>query len=165
MKSNQIKNYFLKLCNIHKKSKNHVLLINRKAPHIYYYSKDCKHKGGGSVRLTITNFDKLEIALKKIYKSKLITLYLEDISFIDQINYFYNAELVIAQHGDALANILWCDETTKCVEISQKEPFHCFTNLCYFKSIPYYNFDKLEKEIAPINIKNFISFLETHKLI
>lgn len=32
----EIKNYFLKLCNIHKKYKKHVLLINRKAPHIYY---------------------------------------------------------------------------------------------------------------------------------
>lgn len=161
----EIKNYMIKLLKIKKRSKKYILLINRKPPHPYYYSKECKEKSGGSHIRSITNFNELEKKLKTIYKTELISLNLEDLTFKDQIDYFYNAKMVIAQHGAGLSHLLWCDEQTVCVEIDKKSWRHnCFYRLCYFKNLKHLLFNQLEGNISQIDINNFIKFLQSNNL-
>lgn len=40
------------------------------------------------------------------------------LNFIDQVNYFKNAEYIISAHGAALSNIIWCNNTVKIVELN-----------------------------------------------
>ena len=40
------------------------------------------------------------------------------IDFKDQARYFRNAEIIIAPHGAALSNIVWCENTVKIIELN-----------------------------------------------
>ena len=40
------------------------------------------------------------------------------LNFIEQVNYFKNAEYIISAHGAALSNIIWCKNTVKIVELN-----------------------------------------------
>lgn len=41
-----------------------------------------------------------------------------NLSFIEQIRIFRNAEVIIAPHGAALSNIIWCRENTRIIELN-----------------------------------------------
>ncbi len=45
------------------------------------------------------------------------TYYLEEMSFIEQAQLFYNAEAIIAPHGAGLVNQIFCDNKVKIIEI------------------------------------------------
>jgi len=58
------------------------------------------------------------------------TLYLERLSFKDQVQKFANADIIIAPHGAGLTNILWCKEGTKVIELTTSNVFNpCYRNL------------------------------------
>jgi hypothetical protein len=40
------------------------------------------------------------------------------LNFIDQVNYFKNAEFIVSAHGAALSNIIWCNSIVKIVELN-----------------------------------------------
>jgi hypothetical protein len=40
------------------------------------------------------------------------------LNFIEQVNYFKNAEFIVSAHGAALSNIIWCTNTVKIVELN-----------------------------------------------
>ena len=40
------------------------------------------------------------------------------LNFIDQVNYFKNAEIIVSAHGAALSNIIWCNNTVKIIELN-----------------------------------------------
>ena len=57
-------------------------------------------------------------------------LYLERLSFQDQIQKFANSDVIIASHGAGLTNILWCKADTKVIEVTSPNVFNpCFRNL------------------------------------
>jgi len=57
-------------------------------------------------------------------------LYLERISFTDQIRKFANSDIIIASHGAGLTNILWCKAGTKVIEVTSPNVFNpCYRNL------------------------------------
>lgn len=53
---------------------------------------------------------------------------LETLSFIDQVNLFNSADIVIAPHGSGLSNIVFCRTGTKVIEIFSPE----YVNPCYW---------------------------------
>ena len=62
---------------------------------------------------------KNENEIKKYLLSKnFIFLKLHEISFFDQVNYFYNADCVVGLHGAGFANISFCRPGTKIIELN-----------------------------------------------
>jgi capsular polysaccharide biosynthesis protein len=60
------------------------------------------------------------------------------ISVKDQAAAFAHAELIVAPHGGALTNLMFCREGTKVVELlSSKYPNPCYRNLCGVSGLPY----------------------------
>jgi len=61
-------------------------------------------------------------------------VYLESMSFLEQIELFSQAEIVMSVHGAALTNILFCDKSVKIVELfsknmfQEKDPYYLLAN-------------------------------------
>ena len=61
-----------------------------------------------------------------------------EMSVADQAAAFAHAELIVAPHGGALTNLMFCREGTKVVELlSSKYPNPCYRNLCGVAGLPY----------------------------
>ncbi len=60
-------------------------------------------------------------------------------SLADQIGIFLNAQVIVAPHGAALTNLLWCEEGAKVIELfgeSYQPPY--YRNLSAFRSLDYH---------------------------
>jgi hypothetical protein len=72
-----------------------------------------------------------EVEIEKILEQNgFEILYLERLTFKEQIQKFASSEIIIAPHGAGLTNILWCKEGTKVVEVTSPSVFNpCYRNL------------------------------------
>ena len=126
---------------------------------IYIDRSDDKLKG---IKLrSISNEDEI----KKYLLSKNFTFVkLHEISFFDQVNYFYSADCVVGLHGAGFANIAFCRPETKIIELKGLHAGLIFENLarrnnlnyyciaCKAKEVPNYNFPNQQGQIeVPIN--------------
>lgn len=60
-------------------------------------------------------------------------------SLVDQIGIFRNATVIVAPHGAALTNLLWCEEGTQVIELfgeNYQPPY--YRNLSAFRSLDYH---------------------------
>lgn len=113
----------------------------------------------GCERREINEIEKLRNFLLERYPRKFKTLVLENIDFKDQVNYFYNAKLIIGIHGAALSNLFFCNQGTKVLEVlgDRKYPFFdkISTNLDLYHHKCENDYDKIVekiKEIDPLEI-------------
>lgn len=61
-----------------------------------------------------------------------------NMSVIDQATAFAHAEMIVAPHGGALTNLLFCRPGTKVIELlSSKYPNPCYRDLCGVARLPY----------------------------
>ncbi|MCF8341876.1 MAG: glycosyltransferase family 61 protein [Chitinophagaceae bacterium] len=69
-------------------------------------------------------------------------LMLEELSIKEQANYFYNAEIVISQHGAGLTNLLF-SKSASVIEIFSSPNFYHnhYKSLCESKGLKYYSFN------------------------
>ena len=74
-----------------------------------------KRKSNGISRRSIPNLPALHSELSSVENVQLVVL--EDVSLESQIKLFSNADVIIAQHGAALANLVWCKPGTSVIEI------------------------------------------------
>ena len=95
-----------------------VLMINRLPADPFYESEECEIKTSGSGRGSIPNFNEMVSALSA-FKPTAITL--EGLSLREQAWLFREHDLIIAQHGAALANLIFCRESTRVIEICPRE--------------------------------------------
>ena len=72
----------------------------------------------GRERREINQIEKVKEFLEKEHSGKYKTIMLEQLSFQEQIKYFYNAKTVIGCHGAGLINILFCREHTTLIEVN-----------------------------------------------
>ena len=74
----------------------------------------------GAQRRSIRNFQLVERVLQEHFGEDLVTTYMEDHTILEQFAFFQGAEVIVAQHGAALANTFFVDNrTTKgLIEIS-----------------------------------------------
>ncbi|QQL45225.1 glycosyltransferase 61 family protein [Sulfuriroseicoccus oceanibius] len=93
-----------------------IVLIDREAPHAFYQSEHCEIRGAGASRRSIPNGAELESALAA-ESSNVLRVSLEEHSLAWQFALFSLADVVVAQHGAALANLLWCRPSAAVVEI------------------------------------------------
>jgi glycosyltransferase involved in cell wall biosynthesis len=63
---------------------------------------------------TIHNLEQVQAFLSRYHFE---TVYLEGMSFVDQILLFQSAEFIVSPHGAGLANLLFCEPGTKVIEL------------------------------------------------
>jgi hypothetical protein len=83
----------------------------------------------GKERREINKVDEVEDYLKNKYNDKFKSIFLEFVSFEQQVKYFNNAKFIICAHGAALSNLFFCKEKTTVIEVT------CNANCWVFNSI------------------------------
>lgn len=127
------------------------ILINRSIDN-FYNSPLSEIKTSGIQRRSISNFDALEILVKEKCNDTQV-LILENTTLAEQIFIFENTRKVIAQHGAALTNLIFCNNT-KVIEII---PEHMtavgfFSELAFVLGLQYAS-HVTNNNHAPVNLK------------
>lgn len=58
-----------------------------------------------------------EELMRCLFKYGFVDYFLEDMKFQDQVKLFSQAKIVVAPHGAGLTNLIFCEETTKIIEL------------------------------------------------
>jgi len=105
-----------------------ILLIQRGPSHPFYHSERSENKGSGQERRSIANHDELYRSLRRRHVGSLNVM-TEGLTLARQIALFSLADIIIAQHGAALANTVWAKPTATVIEIL---PVNCHSHYDFF---------------------------------
>ena len=90
-----------------------------------------------------------EEEIKKYLSSKnFVIIKPHEISFLDQVNYFYSADCVVGLHGAAFANIAFCNPSTKIIELKGLHAGMAIENLAKKNNLNYYSIACKAKELS-----------------
>ncbi len=120
--------YVRKRFDVPEKVPSRVVLVERRPSAEYYLSDDCTFAKSGSDRRSIVNHEELASGLKARIP-ELEVVQLEDMDFADQVRMFCDTKLMIAQHGGALANMVWMDTGSKLLELRSPDRRECSIRL------------------------------------
>lgn len=135
-----------------------IIAINRSQDR-FYNTRKSEIKDSGAQRRSIPNFGDLEKHLASIcpnYNS----IVLEQVSLMHQVEQFQNADVVIAQHGAALANILFCKSDAKIIEIAPPNPpeeFFARLAECLGLNYCFYRQTSIHAEVNPHDIATLLN--------
>jgi Glycosyltransferase 61 len=118
-----------------------ILLIEREAPHPFYGSDEAEIKFSGAARRVIKNHQELASWLIAAHPEA-HNIQLVGTSLYEQFTRFHAADLVIAQHGAALGNILFMKEGSRVLEIGSgkaKPRSRMFEALCATMRLKYFH--------------------------
>jgi hypothetical protein len=93
-----------------------IAIVARLPPDKFYASRECEARGSGAQRRSIPNFDELCATVHDLSDNMLVTA-LEGRSLYYQMALFSSVDIVICQHGAALANLIWAKPGTQLIEI------------------------------------------------
>lgn len=93
-----------------------VVLIGRQPAHAYYNSPLSELRTAGSQRRSIPNLEAIARALLA-HDVNLLADFMEGTSLWHQIALFESADVIIAQHGAALANLVFARPSTRVIEV------------------------------------------------
>jgi hypothetical protein len=123
-------------------------------------------KTSGSERRSIINHEEFENTVKKYFNNNeydVLNISTEYMSIFEQYDLFNNADIVIAQHGAALANIIFMNSKATVIEIISKvklnaneDWFKPISSACKINHVQYIT----EEEHTNINTKDFVTFLK-----
>jgi hypothetical protein len=71
----------------------------------------------GKERREIDQIDKIESHLQNNYNSNFSAVYLERLSFEEQVRYFHSASFIICAHGAGMSNMFFCEKGTTIFEV------------------------------------------------
>jgi hypothetical protein len=91
------------------KAYNDKFIINQSTPKRIYITRKNERER------RISNESELFLYLSKIGFEMIDP---GQLNFIEQVNYFKNAEYIVSAHGAALSNIIWCKNTVKILELN-----------------------------------------------
>ena len=124
----------------------------------------------GTSRRSIPNLPDLHSKLSSLVNVEFVVL--EDVSLKDQIKLFSGADLVVAQHGASLSNLVWCKPSTCIIEVTDPQirpPF--FKALAQRLSLNYVSFPQASKHaeidtdsLASIVMQKCREYLEVRTL-
>ena len=77
-----------------------------------------------------------------------------EINFLDQVNYFYNADYIVSLHGAAFANIVFCKPETKIIELKGLHAGTAIENLARRSNLNYYSITCKAKMAPNYNLPN-----------
>jgi hypothetical protein len=118
-----------------------IVLIERGEPDPFYASPICNdvnpiYRTAGKQRRMIGNHAALAIELAGAYRG-LRNVMLEGMPLAAQIALFECADVVIAQHGAALANVIWMRPDAGVIEIDPNTGSFVFTHLARLSGLHY----------------------------
>jgi hypothetical protein len=93
-----------------------ILFIRRLPPAPFYLTRQCEARGAGTSRRSIANHEVLLGAIRSEFGG-CCDASLEEMPLIQQAALFATADIIIAQHGAALANCIWGRSNTCVIEI------------------------------------------------
>jgi len=105
----------LKLAKIEEKTNRRIVIVDRSVTN----REEGDFDTYGIDRRATPNLFKLGERLGDNWEISYVCL--EDASLLDQIELFGRADIVVAQHGAALANLVWCQPKTRVFEISDSQ--------------------------------------------
>lgn len=123
-----------------------IVLIYRQPPDPFYTLGSAEIKGAGSSRRSIQNFEQLSESLSTHFDYVIVTA-LENTSLAYQIALFEHADVIVGQHGAALANTIWCRPNTKLVEIYPCDLPTKIHEGMYFKKLA----EKMQMDYCAVN--------------
>ena len=100
-----------------------LMIINRMPSDPFYHSEKCEIKKSGTDRRSLPNFDDLVRSLSHMSPT---VVSLEGLSLEKQIVLFNAHDLIVAQHGAALANVIFCYQGARVIEICPQEQIKKF---------------------------------------
>lgn len=83
----------------------------------------------GKERREINNIENVKQYLNQIYENDFKCLRCEDLTFEEQVKYFYNAKLIICAHGAVMSNMFFCKEQTTIIEITCNTKWNFFDTM------------------------------------
>jgi hypothetical protein len=116
-----------------------ILLINRGPSDPFYDSEQSEIKGSGQGRRSIPNYEALHRLLRQEYVGCLSVM-TEQLSFPRQFALFSLADIIIAQHGAALSNMIWARPSATVIEIfpiTQRPGGDFFVHLAHCMGLRY----------------------------
>jgi len=119
--------------NISKRNPN-IVIVDRENPHPFYNSDECEVKGAGSIRRSIRNIDHIYKKISSLCPNTLLVT-LANKSLAYQIALFQHADIIISQHGAALANLIWCKPNTTLIEIHPSDLGKKISNTNFFRNL------------------------------
>jgi capsular polysaccharide biosynthesis protein len=76
---------------------------------------------------------------------------LRQLSFIEQATIFYTSDVIVGEHGSGLANLVFCREGTKVIEIfSPFWMYPCFYAIAASVKLKYHFFVAESERICPL---------------
>lgn len=118
-----------------------VVLIQRGvAKHGFERSKvlDKDAKSSGAQRRTIHNHEEVASFLQRRYGDHFTNVTLEGMTFEEQVQVFYNARLIIGQHGAGLNNLIWMrSNDANVIELYPHDKVHPFRVMSKCKGLRY----------------------------
>jgi len=99
----------------------------------------------------ISNEDEVK---KYLLKNNFISIKLQDIDFVKQIDLFHNAECIVGLHGAGLANLVFCKEKTKVVELRSSNAGPMYENIAKKNNLNYNSIISEAKQIYKYNYPN-----------
>jgi hypothetical protein len=136
------------LGNVRNQAASVIVLIDRDVPDPFYSSPECEIKTASRQRRSISNFAAISENLHAKYDNIIVTT-LEGKSLAYQIALFRTADIVIAQHGAALSNLIWARDSTAVLEIVPQNlcpptAVHLFANLARVLHQTYRKIDQTD---------------------
>ncbi len=93
-----------------------ILVIERGDSDPFYLSDAAEARNAGTVRRSIPNHGQVIEEMSRRF-GRLLSTKLEGLSLAEQISLFSSADVIVAQHGAALSNLIWARPETCVVEI------------------------------------------------
>ena len=152
--------YIFRKLNINQRvTPNKIILIERIKPHSYYMTR-AKAKNGGSLRREVTNQHELAefIARHTAAPFEFQNVILDNMSLEEQVKLFHSSAIVIAQHGAALANIVWMQKNTTVIEFGHHDLAH-FRKLCSASKVQHYVYRNFTTRKIHIELDDFLEWL------
>lgn len=139
-----------------RKAEHHplIVMIDRSSPDSFYLSSSCEIQGAGTSRRSIPNYDDLFLSTCSKYKN-VTSVTLERKSLAFQIALFKSADIIVAQHGAALANLVWCRPNTTLIEIHPSDLSETVKNRDYFLNLAScmnLNYRRLDQDECHSNV-------------
>ena len=138
-----------------------ILLIERGEPDPFYASPICYDinpifRTAGKQRRMIGNHAALAAPLAGSYPG-LRNVILEGMPLAAQIALFERADVVIAQHGAALANVIWMRPDAGVVEIDPNSNSFVFTNLARLSGLRYQRIGQPGGDFGDVSIDEVVA--------
>jgi hypothetical protein len=138
-----------------------VLMIERGEPDPFYQSSLAEHRNASNKRRSIANHRELAKSMAAAYRG-FQNLQIETTPLAEQIAMFGLADIVVAQYGAALANIVWMRRGAHVIEIApdtRKVLKTVFSQLAQSCGVDYARIRQDDGPFGPVPILGFAALL------